>query len=372
MPTELQKDQAAAAAPHPPSPVAESSEAASPSSGAMTTATATAATNLPPNKNAAAAKQRRERRERQPQHEGMFGGWENGPGMWDYGHGGYHYEMDPMLMGPFMDHGAMEAAVAMGMDPFMAMDPSMGMFGPPPPHMLGMPPMGLAMGLPPAPSKEGTDGLSIHAKPWTPSAATATAAAPPAKNNKVDIARASWVKTEVVSHTSMDAPAPIMPKNYEVNPFEHSFVILSNEEPHVELEVYNYKCARCPLRTLFGRLSSRKADLTIANVAHDIPPVCLAHLLEQVTKTRVVALVPSDHSDARHYDLWLEKTSACSAFISALNGMLWTCPMFHGFAVAAKNEKAQAFMKEYLKQLQDMPESDTSLYPLTFVEAKEH
>lgn len=356
-------------------------------------------------KKGSSSRSRRERRERQAAQATAVYGWEGEPTMWDYSAGRYPMDFDLGAVG--MDTMVMEA---MAMDPYMDpaimgmgmeggyMDPMMGGYGQQDMAYSSPLPSGSGAAVVQKKTKAfdgkgASEGLSIHAKPWSPSAeplSTVAAAAPPAptpvpgpstalgraatltKSNRVEIRPAAWCTAAVVNGVKEAVPVPMVPSEVSDNEFVHSLPVVPTSDPEALLAFFTYKCARCPLRTLYGRLSSRRADVTVTNVAPDIPPLCLAHLLEQVSKVRITALVASQITVSTQYDIWLDKTSMASPLIAAVNGLLWTCPMPHGFAVVASNERAKVFLQAYLTDLKKAPESAQSSYPLTCVEVKEH
>lgn len=212
------------------------------------------------------------------------------------------------------------------------------------------------------------EGLSVHAKPWSPCPEKTVGPAP--EVNFVDITPVTWVKVDLLGKEVM-GPAPLISKEASNNLFIHSFVVVPRKNIGVELELFNYLCSRCPLRTLFGKLSSRKADVILRNIAPDVPPLCIAHLVEQITNTKVAALYVNV-AEGTQYALWLEKPNMSSQVVNTISGTLWMSPMYHGFAVFPKNDEAKKFLGEYLAVLKASCEDDKCPFPFCFIEAKEH
>lgn len=240
---------------------------------------------------------------------------------------------------------------------------------PPPPPMAPYQTPAVAGPPPPTTRREPgeKEGLSVHAKPWSPFPETAPET--PVDDSVVDIAPAKLVARETQGK-EVFAPALMISKEASNNLFVHSFTIVPKKKKDIELEFYNYLCARCPLKTLYGKLSSRKADVTLRNVAGDVPPLCVAHLIEQITKAKVTSLCVND--DFTQYEVWLDKPNMSSQVVNSLSGNLWTCPLFHGYAVFPKGDASKNYLKEYLDQFKSSPHYSKSAYPLAFVEAKEH
>lgn len=227
--------------------------------------------------------------------------------------------------------------------------------------------MGAVMGGVPMMTTE-REGLSVHAEPWSP-----VPELNPLENLVVDIVPPTWT---TVDYLGVEVPAPmpiIVKKDDSISMFVHLFSVYPRNDRQVHIDLYNYQCARCPLKTLFGRISSRKADIILRNVSPDIPPLCIAHMIEQITKARITALCVNE-ADLAQFDVWLDKPNMSSAVVNALSGTLWTCPMFHGFAAYPKNAKAKALLEDYMAKLRDSLPADegTPIYPLTFVEARSH
>ncbi|CCW69725.1 unnamed protein product [Phytomonas sp. Hart1] len=221
------------------------------------------------------------------------------------------------------------------------------------------------------PRKENAEkeGLSIYAKPWRPPSETVLD--PIIVDDKVtDFTPPSFLKVEQ-GGTGVYVPAPIISKEVSDNIFVHVSTVIPRTNLSAEFKLINYLCGRCPLKSLFGRLSSRKADVNLRNIAPDIPPLCIAHLIEQQIKAKVTAIYYND-ADGSQYDIWLDKPNISSHVVEMINERLWTCPMFHGFAVLLKGEESKTYLKNYLDALKKSEYSKKCPYPLSFVEVKEH
>ncbi|KAL7704567.1 hypothetical protein N2W54_002324 [Lotmaria passim] len=220
--------------------------------------------------------------------------------------------------------------------------------------------------------KEGSgakESLSAFAKPWSPHPEVAVATVPPLEN-EVTIHPGSWSTTNVEGK-DVQTPSPMVPKEASNNSFAHSFSIHPKGLKNVELELYNYICGRCPLKTLYGRLSSRQPDVTMRNVVMDIPPLCVAHLIEQVTKAKVTALCVNE-VEGTHYDIWLDKPNMAPVLTESMSGCVWTCPMHHGYAVLGKGEEGKKYLRNYVERLKDSRPEGSNVYDVALVDVKEH
>ncbi|GET87624.1 hypothetical protein, conserved [Leishmania tarentolae] len=232
----------------------------------------------------------------------------------------------------------------------------------------------VAPALPPAPAvkKEtttGKDSLSAYAKPWSPHPEV-TVNPIVAPDNEVAIHPGSW-SAITVDGKEVIAPSPMVPRKSNTNLFAHSFSIHPKGLKTVELELLNYTCARCTLKTLYGRLSSRQPDVTMRNVSVDVPPLCIAHLIEQITKAKVTALHLNE-SEGPHYDIWLDKPNLSTQLVEFISGSLWATPMHHGYAVMGKNEEGKRYLRNYVERLRDSKPSGSNVYDVALVEVKEH
>lgn len=185
----------------------------------------------------------------------------------------------------------------------------------------------------------------------------------------VEINHALWVPVEAFGKKGT-APALLFPRDVTISPFEHMYCVYPSDALDVELELYFYLCSRCSLKTLYGRLSSRKADLVISGIAQDIPPISIAHLIEQITTAKIVALIVSD-TETYQIEMWIERPNQASQVVSILECGLWTCPMFHGYAVYCKNERNKQYVEAYLERLRKLPGAEQTIYPTCFAEAHE-
>ncbi|KEG09980.1 hypothetical protein DQ04_04351030 [Trypanosoma grayi] len=208
---------------------------------------------------------------------------------------------------------------------------------------------------------KGTDrgSLSIHAKPWSP---TPESGLNQEEGDTYIQLEKGWIK---VPYRGKMVVAPVAFKEMS-SLFVHSLTVRPIEKPRIHLGLFNYLCARCATRSFFGRLSCRGADVILKGVAGDIPPLRIAHLIEQVTGDVVCALfTEGDHFE---YELWLEKPENAAHLVSTVSGALWTCPMFHGYAVHTKTEDEKTFLREYIASLKEgFPEPTP--YPMCCVEA---
>jgi hypothetical protein len=225
----------------------------------------------------------------------------------------------------------------------------------------------------PAVRKEGTgakEPLSAFAKPWSPHPEVTVVAPIPPPENEVAVHPGSW-STSTVEGKDVQTPSPMIPKEMSNNSFTHSFSIHPKGLKTVELELFNYVCLRCPLKTLYGRLSSRQPDVTMRNVVMDIPPLCVAHLIEQITKAKVTALCVND-AEGTHYDIWLDKPNMAPVLVESISGCVWTCPMHHGYAVLGKGEEGKKYIRNYVERLRDSRPEGSNVYEVALVEVKEH
>ncbi|RNE99936.1 uncharacterized protein Tco025E_08996 [Trypanosoma conorhini] len=202
-------------------------------------------------------------------------------------------------------------------------------------------------------------GISIHAKPWSPSPETGLS---PKEGDTYTHLKKGWVK---VPYRGEMVIAPVAFKEI-ANDFVHSLTVKPIEKPRIQLELYNYHCARCATHSFFGRLSCRGADVILKGIAGDIPPLCVAHLLEQVTGAVVCALFTE--GDYLDYEIWLENPDKANFFAKTISDAMWTCPMFHGYAVHTRTEDGKAFLHEYISSLKDDFPEETP-YPMRCVEA---
>ncbi|EAN98659.1 hypothetical protein C3747_23g110 [Trypanosoma cruzi] len=201
--------------------------------------------------------------------------------------------------------------------------------------------------------------LSIHAKPWSPSPETGLNQK---EGDTYTHLKKGWVK---VPYRGEMVIAPVAFKEI-ANDFVHSLTVRPIEKPRIHLELYNYHCARCATHSFFGRLSCRDADVILKGIAGDIPPLCVAHLIEQVTGAVVCALFTK--GDCLDYEIWLETPDKAAHFAKTISDAMWTCPMFHGYAVHTKTEEEKAFLHEYISSLKDDFPEETP-YPMRCVEA---
>lgn len=213
------------------------------------------------------------------------------------------------------------------------------------------------------------ESLSAFAKPWSPHPEVTVSTIPPPEN-EVAIHPGSWTSS-VVEGKEVQTPSPMVPKESNNNSFAHSFSIHPKGLKSVELEVFNYVCGRCPLKTLYGRLSSRQPDVTMRNVAMDVPPLCVAHLIEQITKAKVTALCVNE-VEGTHYDIWLDKPNMAPVLTESISGCVWTCPMHHGYAVLGKGEEGKKYLRNYVERLKDSKPEGPNVYEVALVEVKEH
>nr|CAJ2470556.1 unnamed protein product [Leishmania braziliensis] len=224
----------------------------------------------------------------------------------------------------------------------------------------------------PAVKKEittGKDSLSAFAKPWSPHPeVTVTPIVIP--ESEVIIHPGSWSAT-IVDGKEVIAPSPMVLRKSSTNLFAHSFFIHPKGLKTVELELFNYSCARCTVKTLYGRLSSRQPDATMRNVSVDVPPLCVAHLIEQITKVKVTALHLNE-SEGAHYDIWLDKPNMSTQLVELISGNLWATPMHHGYAVMGKNEEGKRYLRSYVERLRDSKPAGSNVYDTALVEVKEH
>ncbi|KPA76175.1 hypothetical protein ABB37_07935 [Leptomonas pyrrhocoris] len=225
---------------------------------------------------------------------------------------------------------------------------------------------------PPSVRKEGPgvkESLSAFAKPWSPHPEVTVAPIPPPEN-EVAIHPGSWTVANVEGK-DIQTPSPMVPKDMSSNSYAHSYSIHPKGLKNVELELFNYVCGRCPLKTLYGRLSSRQPDVTMRNVAMDVPPLCVSHLIEQVTKAKVTALCVNE-MEGSHYDIWLDKPNMAPVLLESMSDCVWTCPMFHGFAVVGKGEEGKKYLRNYVERLNDSRPEGSNVCKVALVEVKEH
>ncbi|KAG5503807.1 hypothetical protein JIQ42_07324 [Leishmania sp. Namibia] len=225
---------------------------------------------------------------------------------------------------------------------------------------------------PPAVRKEATSGkdsLSAYAKPWSPHPEVAV---PPVgvSENEVNIHPGSW-SAMTVDGKEVITPSPMVTRKSSTNLFAHSVSIHPKGLKGVELELFNYTCARCTLKTLYGRLSSRQPDVTMRNVSVDVPPLCIAHLIEQITKAKVTALHLSE-SEGTHYDIWLDKPNLSAQLVEYISGSVWATPMHHGYAIMGKNEEGKRYLRNYVEGLRESKPAGSNVYDVALVEVKEH
>ncbi|CCD16531.1 unnamed protein product [Trypanosoma congolense IL3000] len=201
--------------------------------------------------------------------------------------------------------------------------------------------------------------LSIHAKPWSPNPDSGLSQE---EGDTYIQLKKDWTKVEYDGNNVV-APVPFKEMG---SLFVHSLTVRPLDKPSIHLELFNYLCARCATKSFFGRLSCRAADVIIKWVAADVPPLRIAHLLEQVTGATVSALFTEKGKCG--YELWLENPEMSKHVVATVSGALWTCPMFHGYAVFAKADEEKAFLLDYINSLvEDFPEPTP--YPMRFVEA---
>ncbi|KAG5481836.1 hypothetical protein LSCM4_06912 [Leishmania orientalis] len=225
---------------------------------------------------------------------------------------------------------------------------------------------------PPVVRKEATSGkdsLSAYAKPWSPHPEVAV---PPVgvSENEVNIHPGSW-SAMTVDGKEVITPSPMVTRKSSTNLFAHSVSIHPKGLKGVELELFNYTCARCTLKTLYGRLSSRQPDVTMRNVSVDVPPLCIAHLIEQITKAKVTALHLNE-SEGTHYDIWLDKPNLSAQLVEYISGSVWATPMHHGYAIMGKNEEGKRYLRSYVERLRESKPAGSNVYDVALVEVKEH
>lgn len=215
----------------------------------------------------------------------------------------------------------------------------------------------------------GKDSLSAYAKPWSPHPEVAVAPIVPTES-EVAIHPGSWAAMTVDGKEVM-APSPMVPKETSNNLFAHSCSIHPKGLKSVELELFKYACARCTLKTLYGRLSSRQPDVTMRNVCVDVPPLCVAHLIEQITKAKVTALHLNE-SEGSHYDIWLDKPTMSAQLVESMSDCVWTTPMSHGYAVVGKNDEGKRYLRNYVDRLRDSKPAGANAYDVALLEVREH
>ncbi|AAZ12743.1 hypothetical protein, conserved [Trypanosoma brucei brucei TREU927] len=200
--------------------------------------------------------------------------------------------------------------------------------------------------------------LSIHAKPWSPTPDSGLSQ----KDGDTYIQlKKGWTKVDYHGAPAV-APVPFMEMS---SLFVHSLTVRPLDKPRIHLEIFNYLCARCATKSFFGRLTCRGPDVILKFVADDVPPLRVAHLIEQVTGATVSALFTETIGE---YELWLERSDTASHVIDVVSGALWTCPMFHGYAVYAKCDDEKTFLRDYINSLvEGFPEQTP--YPMRFVTA---
>ncbi|KAG5481528.1 hypothetical protein LSCM1_05547 [Leishmania martiniquensis] len=215
----------------------------------------------------------------------------------------------------------------------------------------------------------GKDSLSAYAKPWSPHPEMAVPSMV-VSENEVAIHPGSW-SAMTVDGKEVVTPSPMITRKSSTNLFAHSVSVHPKGLKTVELELFNYTCGRCTLRTLYGRLSSRQPDVTMRNISVDVPPLCVAHLIEQITKAKVTALHLNE-SEGTHYDIWLDKPNLSAQLVESISGSVWAAPMHHGYAVMGKNEEGKRYLRNYVERLRDSKPVGGNVYDVGLVEVKEH
>lgn len=157
-----------------------------------------------------------------------------------------------------------------------------------------------------------------------------------------------WGKIVAVP-TFLEYRAPINTHGLEKAVFSFE-TIRPSTNPNLELRVYTYLSELRTAKAHYGKISSRRADITIKNVPVDVPPLCISRIVEDIIGPagRLIAINFSD-IDEYHYDIWLDKNTPVSAVVDQLANSLLAFPMSHGYAVYFKGEGERKFIADYLQ-----------------------
>lgn len=251
-----------------------------------------------------------------------------------------------------------------------------------------------------------TDGdvhqLSVSAAPFTPLSAQwrggPNSGSPlnqstPRETNNGTPTSAVWNTKESfnnvleVSISSECAPLLVMGENFAVPVFvdvplkasmvEESIDIFESVRPqgypNVELRLYYYSSQIRTAKAYYGKISSRKADVTLRNVALDVPPLCFSRIIEHIVNNvgKLIAIHFSE-SDGPHFDIWLDKAGTAGSVAEKLSNSLWTLPMGRGYAVYLKGPAERTFFKHFSETFSSNVSGDEKKFPILLVNAKKN
>lgn len=211
--------------------------------------------------------------------------------------------------------------------------------------------------------------LSIHAKPWTP--------------NEVyeDTGRAGKVKEidvsydiRMIEYMGKELAAPIFINSGSLEETIDTFeTVRPLSHPDAELHIYYYPSQIRTAKAYYGKISSRKADVTLRNIPADVPPLCASRIIENIVSSvgKLIAIYFSD-IDGYHYDIWLDKAGTAPVVVEKLSNSLWTFPMSHGYAVYFKGDAEKKFVNEYIEKFSSQDFGDSEVLPALLVEAKKN
>eukprot|EP00796_Vickermania_ingenoplastis_P011182 gene11182-7759_t len=206
--------------------------------------------------------------------------------------------------------------------------------------------------------------LSVHAKPWNPKEAFDDSS----RSGKAKEIEVSYgIRTIDYMGRKLAAPIfidfPMKPGCFEetLDTFE---TVRPTTHPNVELHVYFYPSQIRTAKAYYGKISSRKADVTLRNIPADVPPLCASRIIENIVSNvgKLIAIHFSD-TDGYHYDIWLDKAGTAPMVVEKLSNSLWTFPMSHGYAVYFKGDNEKRYAQEYIEKYSSQEFGNSEVLP---------
>lgn len=215
--------------------------------------------------------------------------------------------------------------------------------------------------------------MSVNAKPWDPKDAFAVNRSGKSKLIDVsfEICKIEYMGKKLSAPIFLNFPSKPGPLEETLETFE---TVNPSSDPKVELQVYFYPSQIRTAKAYYGKISSRKADVTLRNIPADVPPLCASRIIENIVNTvgKLIAIFFSD-SDGYHYDIWLDKAGSAAGVVEKLSNSLWTFPMSHGYAVYCKGDAEKKFVEDYIEKFSAQKNFGTDeVLPALLVEAKKN
>lgn len=221
----------------------------------------------------------------------------------------------------------------------------------------------------PSVTEQENERLSVHAKPWVPGTGVYPESNPVDKSREIEVSD----KIRMIKYMGKDLAAPVfidIPLEEPIDTFE---TVRPKSHPGVKLQVYFYYSHIRTAKTYYGKISSRKADVTLKNIPADIPPLCVGRVIENIVNGigKLIALHFSD-LDGYHYDIWLDKAGSANQVVERLCNSLWTFPMSHGYAVFFPGGAEKKFVHEFIEGFYAQDFGTREVLPALLVSAKKN